>query len=292
MTNYLLRHLTRGILVLSVAFSASIVPGENWGQADSDDKIDPSPWMWSLRGERCGSPEEMAAQMASRKGAWAGIFSDFVYEDGEGKWIPLDGVESNILYRSQNFAILHAAFDEYRDGVCSAWALLAANKEEGNWVLCDLLVRRDIGYSHVRTEVFSQVKGVPGPVLLVETYRGGRRLGDQPYELYCLADRIHAADPNQGQFGNATRFLRGLVVKTRYSQNNSWRGEAIFSLDEESGLKVEALRENMAMDKIVRATFPLSWDPETGQFDSSDLEDYIGLPRLEKEDRSIQEQGE
>lgn len=276
------------LLLITIAGSLPAF-SENWGQPDSEEKFDAHPWMWSIRGRDFESPESVAEDMTRRLGIWGGVFSWFRHNKEVGNWVLFEEVESRVLWSSENLAIVFGYAELHRSEMCGAWVLLARDESGKRWVACDALIRRDIGYSHVETTVYDDVREAPGPILLIDTFRGGRRLGDQSYEFYCLTDQGHPARYSPNSLENSRKFHRCLGVKTRYSQGNSWLGEARFSQTEDRDLQVDLLRENMAMGEKMRSTLPLSWDPEKERFDSRAIEDFIGLDRLAQEDRATGE---
>ncbi|MDD2710204.1 MAG: hypothetical protein PHV34_19655 [Verrucomicrobiae bacterium] len=268
------------LFLLVICCAATRSTGGDWGQADSEDKLDPYPWMWELRGIRFKTPEASALAMVQRSGVWGGIYSQFVV----GKWMPLEDIKSKVLWKTQKLAIIQGRASSFRSQMCAVWLLLRFNDLNSDWFGCDALIRRDIGHSDVETGFFEKVKDVAGPLLFIDTYRGGRRCGDQSYELYRIENALDPSNPNRGDNRNPAAFRRCLMVNTRYRQRD-WRGEAKFSITKNFDIKVEMLRENMPLEKQNRSEILLNWDRESRQFDAEPIEQFIGLQALAAEDQ-------
>lgn len=294
------KNLWRMKRIFSFALIFCLLAGANlraepWGQPDTEDKIDPNPWMWKLRGSGYETPEALATAIKEKSGVWKAVFSRLNTDATDPEWDSFDNpphfaneFESEMLWRNEELAIVYAYASAFRKEMCAIWILLRFDELNNNWQVQDFLMRRDIGYSHVETRVFENVKEVPGPILFIDTYRGGRRSGEQSYELYRIENYPSPAGAKDALSERPPLFRRCLNVRTLYEQQYRWRGEATFSIASDSEISVRMLRGNYGLDEEVQSEIQLEWLPDQKQFDSGPIEAFIGIEKLEEEDRKTE----
>ena len=114
------------LLLTLCLFTVTNLLATPWGQSDSEDKIDPNPWMWKLRGSLYATPDAVVFAIAKREGVWEGIFSRFDTDASSPEWKLFekrpngnDEFESKVLWRTADLAIVYAYAYRFRTEMCA-----------------------------------------------------------------------------------------------------------------------------------------------------------------------------